>query len=201
MNQPANIARWVASRGRAQHGSAVDKPAQRSFLPALSLLQPWPHMIFRHFKRIENRSWSTGIRGTVLIHASQGKRLVTQANLEATRQELRGRGWDGVGKDGAPDIAAEHRCYPFHTGGIVGVSNVSWCTRYRAEAIRIADELNPELPVSQAVYADPESKYFFVFGQVAEFSCKIPFSGSTMFFRVPRELVQDELDKLNWKVK
>ena len=40
---------------------------------ALSLLQPWASLVVMGAKTIETRSWSTKHRGTLLIHASQGK--------------------------------------------------------------------------------------------------------------------------------
>jgi len=39
---------------------------------ALSLTQPWATLIAIGAKRIETRSWSTGYRGPLAIHASQG---------------------------------------------------------------------------------------------------------------------------------
>jgi hypothetical protein len=39
---------------------------------ALSIRQPWAHMILHHGKDIENRTWPTQVRGRVLIHASKG---------------------------------------------------------------------------------------------------------------------------------
>ncbi len=40
---------------------------------ALSLLQPWATLVVIGAKTIETRSWSTRHRGSLLIHASQGK--------------------------------------------------------------------------------------------------------------------------------
>ena len=37
---------------------------------ALSVRQPWAHLIISGVKDIENRTWFTNIRGPVLIHAS-----------------------------------------------------------------------------------------------------------------------------------
>lgn len=42
-------------------------------LKALSLLQPWASLLVRGIKRIETRSWITGYRGIILIHASKAK--------------------------------------------------------------------------------------------------------------------------------
>lgn len=39
---------------------------------ALSILQPWAWLIVQGFKPIENRTWSTDLRGEILIHAGKG---------------------------------------------------------------------------------------------------------------------------------
>lgn len=39
---------------------------------ALSIRQPWAWMILHAGKDIENRDWSTKVRGRVLIHAAKG---------------------------------------------------------------------------------------------------------------------------------
>lgn len=41
-------------------------------MKALSIKQPWAHLIIHHGKNIENRSWHTKFRGRFLVHASQG---------------------------------------------------------------------------------------------------------------------------------
>ncbi|HVJ17051.1 MAG TPA: ASCH domain-containing protein [Polyangiaceae bacterium] len=43
-------------------------------LPCLSIRQPWAELILspETRKNIENRTWNTGVRGTILIHASKG---------------------------------------------------------------------------------------------------------------------------------
>lgn len=40
-------------------------------MKVLSIKQPWAHLIIHHGKNVENRTWSTKIRGRVLIHASK----------------------------------------------------------------------------------------------------------------------------------
>lgn len=40
-------------------------------MKALSIRQPWAWFIVQGFKNIENRDWSTKVRGPVLIHASK----------------------------------------------------------------------------------------------------------------------------------
>ena len=41
-------------------------------MKALSIRQPWANLILKAGKDIENRCWSTRIRGRILIHASKG---------------------------------------------------------------------------------------------------------------------------------
>lgn len=43
-------------------------------MKALSLTRPWPELILRCGKRIENRTWSTQYRGPVLLHAAKSWR-------------------------------------------------------------------------------------------------------------------------------
>jgi hypothetical protein len=38
---------------------------------AITIRQPWAHAVVQGWKPIENRSWSTKVRGTVAIHAAQ----------------------------------------------------------------------------------------------------------------------------------
>jgi len=38
-------------------------------LKAISIRQPWAWLIVNGYKDIENRSWPTSLRGTVLVHA------------------------------------------------------------------------------------------------------------------------------------
>jgi hypothetical protein len=40
-------------------------------MKALSIRQPWAHLIVKGIKRVENRDWSTLHRGPLLIHAAQ----------------------------------------------------------------------------------------------------------------------------------
>ena len=41
-------------------------------MKAISIRQPWAWLIVNGHKDIENRSWKTFLRGTVLVHASKG---------------------------------------------------------------------------------------------------------------------------------
>lgn len=43
-------------------------------MKAISLLQPWASLVIMGVKTIETRSWQTAYRGSLLIHASKGKK-------------------------------------------------------------------------------------------------------------------------------
>lgn len=49
-------------------------------MKALSIRQPWAHLIVHAMKDIENRDWATRFRGKVLIHASKS---MTKADYQA----------------------------------------------------------------------------------------------------------------------
>lgn len=53
---------------------------------ALSIRQPWAHCIIHLGKPVENRSWSTKVRGPICIHASKAMTLAEWADgLETAR--------------------------------------------------------------------------------------------------------------------
>jgi len=47
-----------------------------SFCKALTILQPFAHLIVEGYKNVENRTWGTGYRGRLYIHAGKGKRYM-----------------------------------------------------------------------------------------------------------------------------
>ncbi len=74
---------------------------------ALSIRQPWAWLIAAGHKDIENRTWPTGIRGTVLIHAAK--------QHDGPRDE-----WDW------PGIKAPER---MEYGGIIGSMEIVDCVK------------------------------------------------------------------------
>ncbi len=77
---------------------------------ALSIRQPWAWLIVNGHKDIENRSWSTKVRGRVLIHA--GKMVDTD-------------GYNFVCRE-FPHIALPTT---FDVGGVVGEAHITDCVR------------------------------------------------------------------------
>lgn len=159
----------------------------------ISILQPWAHLILRHDKRIENRSWGTMKRGTLLIHTGKGDMLLRSGEMAAIGADLRARGHT--------EIAPALQQLSIHApplGAIVGVASLIWCTRNRSEAVRIADEQNGHLRFSQEIYAE-EGSCYWVLAQVAEFGTPIPYKGERGIFDIPQSVVAHELDRLGWR--
>ena len=59
-------------------------------MKVIVIRQPWAWLIVNGFKDVENRSWNTRYRGTLLIQASAT--LPTKRNLEEFRLFARERG-------------------------------------------------------------------------------------------------------------
>lgn len=79
-------------------------------MKALSIRQPWAWLIVNGYKDVENRTWSTNVRETVLIHA--GKRFDRE-------------GYDFV-RRAFPQVPLP-RVTRFDLGGIVGQARISDC--------------------------------------------------------------------------
>lgn len=80
-------------------------------MKALSILQPWAWLIVTGRKDIENRTWGTGFRGEVLIHA--GKTYPK-------------RDFKDDAEDWGDDFPRQREAM---IGGIVGVATIVDCVR------------------------------------------------------------------------
>lgn len=78
-------------------------------MKAISLAQPWAHLVVQGIKDIENRSWCTKHRGPILIHASRSLDLDALDWLRSIGIEL------------SPD--------ELDSGGIIGVVELIDCVR------------------------------------------------------------------------
>jgi hypothetical protein len=86
---------------------------------AISTRQPWAHAIVQGWEQIENRTWSTFVRGPICIHASKfdkrnfnedaGDYLATLAIVRASIE--------------VPDVAFDDLAF----GAIVGVADIVDC--------------------------------------------------------------------------
>lgn len=75
---------------------------------ALTISQPWAWLIARGHKPIENRRWTTGYRGPLLVHAGRGEQY--RDGLHRIRRAMAGRGievpaWEGLVKGAVVALA------------------------------------------------------------------------------------------------
>ncbi|WP_063614164.1 ASCH domain-containing protein [Bradyrhizobium sp. Cp5.3] len=78
----------------------------------ISIRQPWAALIVHGLKDIENRTWATGYRGPVLVHASQRPDDITPEEIER-RFGVR--------------LTSERKL-----GGVVGITEIVDCVRPHA---------------------------------------------------------------------
>ena len=80
---------------------------------ALSIRQPWAHLIVNGIKPVENRSWATSFRGPVWIHA--------------------GKAWGSAEKQDRWNVMTDFQIDIPETlplGGIVGYAEIYGCVRH-----------------------------------------------------------------------
>lgn len=85
---------------------------------ALSLTRPWPEIILRCGKRVENRTWTTPYRGPLLLHAAQS----WQGNAIDLAEEIN-RGLVDYGQPSLP-VSEVSRRADQHPTGIVGIAEL-----------------------------------------------------------------------------
>ncbi len=79
---------------------------------ALSIRQPWAWLIVNGHKDIENRNWSTRVRGTIAVHASKGMTREEYGDAQALAED------QGVTLPAFDDL---------ERGGIVGTVEIVDC--------------------------------------------------------------------------
>lgn len=83
-------------------------------MKALSIRQPWAWLIIHGGKDIENRTWSTKLRGRVLVHAAKGMTCEEYLHACHTAWEIN------------PQIAVPNRS-ALNYGGIIGSVEIVDC--------------------------------------------------------------------------
>lgn len=105
-------AAWLLNQGVG--GESGVKLANPKVLNAISLWQPWAQLMALGLKQFETRSWATGHRGQLAIHAA--KRKINWREVHPFIQ----------------DVLAEHgftKDSDFPYGAIVGLGNLTGCYR------------------------------------------------------------------------
>lgn len=102
-------------------------------MKALSIRQPWASLIVLGFKDIENRTWMTRERGTILVHASKGMTRAEHEDaidfaVDAIRSDPRHAGKKETTTLRALGFAFED----LQRGGIIGQVDIVDCVRFSA---------------------------------------------------------------------
>jgi uncharacterized protein (UPF0264 family) len=126
---------------------------------ALSVKQPWAALLVHGIKTVEVRSWRTGRRGRVLIHA---------ARIPDERPEA----WSRVPAD--LEQAARQ------LGGVVGAADLTDCRAYRSLEAFCADRGRH---LNEPSWFRPPLLYGFTFSNPAVLPFR-PCHGQTRFFQV-----------------
>lgn len=127
-------------------------------MKALSLTQPWATLVIIGAKKIETRSWYTGHRGTIYLHAAKGFPRWAQSYT-------RHRAFQEALKD-----------EPLPIGAILGTVEVLDC-------VRITPENTP--PTPEVHFGDyTPGRYAWKLGKVVRFEKPIPWKGALGLFEV-----------------
>lgn len=78
-------------------------------MKALTICQPYAHLIITGEKRVENRTWPTNFRGPMLIHAGKS------------------RDWLDLNHDESLDLSCEIPLSEMAFGAVVGVATMTDC--------------------------------------------------------------------------
>lgn len=89
-------------------------------MKAISIRQPWAWLIVNGYKDVENRTWSSNVRGTVLIHASK---TMTDADYDEALAFIRGKHSIANLASGVP------KPHELDLGGIVGRASIINCSQ------------------------------------------------------------------------
>ena len=127
-------------------------------MKALSIRQPWAGLIVSGFKDIENRTWSTNVRGRIYIHASATWAVIPTGVIQVVAERLSIR--YGIAED-----YLVNQLKPPQRGVIIGEVDIINCVR-----------------ASESEWFD--GPYGFQLGNPVVYQQPIPYKGRLGFFEV-----------------
>jgi hypothetical protein len=139
---------------------------------ALSLRQPWCHVVLNMGKHVENRRWDTGHRGDFLIHASKGMKIVEYYECLETCKRVLGAGVIGA----FPPMKALPR------GVIVGAAKI-------VDVIPPCTECGPDRRCGKDHGWHFPEQYGFVLENVRPSPIAIPCVGHLGFFKPSKDVL------------
>jgi hypothetical protein len=136
-------------------------------MKALTVSQPFASLIASGEKWVENRTWATGYRGPILIHAGKRSTYIGPEQLQE---------------------------YP--TGCILAVADLGACLLVASMRAMSRSVLVPRLgkTIGKILdHAHTQGPWCWVLGNVVAFAEPIPFRGELGLFDVPNDLVADAI--------
>lgn len=155
-------------------------------MKALTICQPYAHLIALpddddRAKRVENRTWTTNLRGTILIHAGKARKYLD------------------LNEDGTMDEEYQISLSAMTFGAFVAFANlvdsVQLEMRHRWVCPRVPEHAARRWPWLSA-HQHTEGPHCFVLTQVRALPKPIPFRGAQGFFDVPREIEEAAREQL-----
>lgn len=152
-------------------------------MKAITICQPYAHLIVIGHKRVENRTWPTSYRGPLLIHAGKSKAWLSTTEVAPWKDpaEL---------QYGVPlaDMAF---------GAIVGVAEMTGCvgisTGPNGSTFHNDAAVKLRWPWIHS-HEHTEGPFCFVLENVHRFETPIPYRGAQGFFDIPDDIVRDALE-------
>ena len=142
-------------------------------LKVISLLQPWATLVVTGVKKIETRSWQTGYRGKLLIHASTGKAGSIFSEELPFKKYI-------------PDF----KKLPF--GCITG--EVTLTEVIHIEKLLMTDAMLNQLTMEEKAFGDYRAgRYAWLLEEAIQFKIPIPARGSLNLWNCPEETAKEIL--------
>lgn len=139
-------------------------------MKAITICQPYAHLIVIGKKIVENRTWPTSYRGPLLIHAGKS------------------RDWLELDIGGERDIY-NIRLSDMAFGAIVGRASLTECLSI--DQIKRLAEMRPFYQ-RLLEHEHTNGPFCFVLNDIVKFETPIPYRGAQGFFDVPAELVAQQ---------
>lgn len=103
-------------------------------MKALTIWQPYASLLAGGIKRYETRSWATGYRGAVAVHAAKKPPVDTIMELSNSMYDGKGRKIPGIAQEVERTLEALDRLYPgprdlekLPTGAVIGLGQLVGC--------------------------------------------------------------------------
>jgi activating signal cointegrator 1 len=145
-------------------------------MKALSLTQPWAQLVVLGEKQFETRSWRSGYRGLLAIHASKGFPARAKDLLNA-RQFAQSLGLFGINK-------------PLPLGAIVGIVELTSCIDTSIARGRLTDK--------EVAFGNWSPERWAWQLKNPEMLNPIPCKGALGLWEVPAEIEQQIYEQIPW---